>query len=379
MTTAERAGECLGRMGILWRGNPHAENKPTAENNRMSPVFAALAALNVAAEPVVYADDVIEQVRDQLLQLDGVLVWVDPITNNGDRSRLDPLLRHVSSRGVWVSAHPDVILKMGTKEVIFRTRELGWGTDTSVYSTVEEFREQFPLRLATAGPRVLKQSRGNGGNGVWKVELAAIESGPPGFESEQTAPRTGAPVRVLHALRGSVEEEMSLGDFMARCDAYFAGAGGIVDQAFQLRLAEGMIRCYLAQDEVVGFGHQLVRALMPPPPTDAGPEAAQPGPRIMHGPSAPQFQALRALMESEWVPAMQRLLDIDTNSLPAIWDADFLYGPKTESGDDTYVLCEINVSAVFPFPEEAVEKLAQVAVTSTLTAKKSRARADTKS
>jgi len=32
--------------------------------------------------------------------------------------------------------------------------------------------------------------------------------------------------------------------------------------------------------------------------------------------------------------------------LPIIWDADFLYGPKTPSGDDSYVLCEINVSAV---------------------------------
>jgi hypothetical protein len=30
-------------------------------------------------------------------------------------------------KGVWVSAHPDVILKMGVKEVLHRTRHLGWG------------------------------------------------------------------------------------------------------------------------------------------------------------------------------------------------------------------------------------------------------------
>jgi hypothetical protein len=35
-----------------------------------------------------------------------------------------------------------------------------------------------------------------------------------------------------------------------------------------------------------------------------------------------------------------------------IWDAGFLYGPHTASGKDTDVLCEINVSSVFPIPEQ---------------------------
>jgi hypothetical protein len=47
---------------------------------------------------------------------------------------------------------------------------------------------------------------------------------------------------------------------------------------------------------------------------------------------------------------MQEVLGLDAVALPAIWDADFLYGPKTQSGEDTYVLFEINVSAVWPFP-----------------------------
>jgi hypothetical protein len=32
---------------------------------------------------------------------------------------------------------------------------------------------------------------------------------------------------------------------MQRCRPYFAGDGRIIDQAFQPRLPEGMIRCYL--------------------------------------------------------------------------------------------------------------------------------------
>jgi len=69
---------------------------------------------------------------------------------------------------------------------------------------------------------------------------------------------------------------------------------------------------------------------------------------------------------------MRRLFDIEPTSLPVIWDADFLYGPKSESGEDTYVLCEINVSAVFPFPDEAVKEIAPRAVACMIAAQKSR-------
>ena len=66
-------------------------------------------------------------------------------------------------------------------------------------------------------------------------------------------------------------------------------------------------------------------------------------------------------MESEWMPQMSQALDIDENSLPIIWDADFLYGPRAASGEDTYVLCEINVSSVYPFPEQATVEIARSA------------------
>ena len=65
-------------------------------------------------------------------------------------------------------------------------------------------------------------------------------------------------------------------------------------------------------------------------------------------------------METEWVPALMKLLDIAAPELPLIWDADFLYGPRTAAGEDTYVLCEINVSSVFPIPDEAPEEIARL-------------------
>jgi hypothetical protein len=66
-------------------------------------------------------------------------------------------------------------------------------------------------------------------------------------------------------------------------------------------------------------------------------------------------------MEGEWTPQMMEVLRIDAASLPIIWDADFLYGPRTASGEDGYVLCEINVSSVFAIPEQAPAAIARLA------------------
>ncbi len=332
--------ESQPRVALVWRGDQQMRARASAHEGRLAPVFAALAREGVAAEPAVYCEEASAEVRQQLLGMDGVLVWVDPLSDGRDRHDLDPLLRDVAAHGVWVSAHPDIILKMGVKEVLYRTRDLGWGTDTDLYATPEDFRARFPARLI-AGPRVLKQSRGNGGQGVWKVEL------PHGV-----VPGDDAMVEVLHARRGSQIEHLSLAALMNRCDAYFTGEGRLIDQPFQTRLPDGMIRCYLVQDRVVGFGRQLIKALLPP-------EAGEPGPRIMSGADYPPFQSLRSKMEDDWVPAMIRRLQVDPADLPAIWDADFLYGPRTVSGEDSHVLCEINISAVLPIPDEAPAEIAR--------------------
>jgi len=332
------------RIAIVWRGDREARRNATPANNRFHRVFEELAAVGIDAEPAVYDETFADEVREQLLAAGGVLVWVDPLHQGKTREHLDALLREVTARGPWVSAHPDVILKMGVKEVLHRTKLLGWGTDTCLYRNPAEFHDAFPARLLD-GPRVLKQNRGNGGQGVWKVELAGVAA---------------RRVRVLHALRGSMPEEMTLTGFMNRCEAYFGWGGCIIDQPFQPRLPDGMIRCYMAGDRVAGFGHQYIKALVEPPPEGPDSPAAQPGPRLMHGPDAVPFQALRAKMEAEWVPQMLTTLDVERAALPVIWDADFLYGPRDPAGADTYVLCEINVSSCFAIPDEAPAAIAKL-------------------
>ena len=365
------------RVALVYAGDRHAGHTATPENSRFPKLFKALSALGMAAEPAIYHDDFRGEVRAQLMQMDGVLVWVNPIEGGRDRTQLDALLRDVAAAGIYVSTHPDVILKLGTKEVLVQTRHMGWGVeDTQQHMTMQELRHTLTAQLAQGQARVLKQYRGNGGNGVWKVEPAAAPApgdaaGAPGknHEPQTVAASTAAQlsVRVRHAQRGSLDEVLPLDQFLARCEPYFESRGRIINQAYQARLPEGMVRCYLVHDKVAGFGLQAVNALCPVPARaslGAGPGTG-PGavpattPRLYHPPTLPQCQPLKHRLEAEWVPQLQREFNIDTTSLPMIWDCDFLRGPKTASGDDTYVLCEINVSCVSPFPDAAINVIAR--------------------
>ena len=326
------------RIGILWRGDDVARRSANPETSRFKAVFAALADVGVDAEAVVYEDHVRDAVRTRLATLDGVLVWVDPIHEGHNRAILDELLREVAARGVWVSAHPDVIVKMGTKEVLYRTRTMSWGCDTALYRTAEAMRAELPARLAV-GPRVIKRNRGNGGHGVWKVKRLATSSTRP-------------MVRVLDATKVA-SEELVLDAFIDRCVEYFED-GSVIDQPFQERLSEGVVRCYMAGDRCAGFGHQKVKALVNSPAAHA-----EAGPRLYTSNADPRFQRLRRLMEDEWTPQLISLLDIPRRDLPMIWDADFMLASSGAGATDNYVLGEINVSSVFPIPDEAPAEIAR--------------------
>ncbi len=350
------------RIAILWRGDRTDESPTPRPDRQLGPLFDAFAELPVTIVLIPFADDALDAVRTELLNCDGVLVWVNPIQDGVNRARLDPLLREALAQGIFVSANPDVILKLGTKAVLFHTRELGWGSDIALYQSYADFVERFPIRLVEHGRLVLKQGRGNGGDGVWKVELAET----PDFEIGPDMM-----VRVQDARsRDGLSEMINLGGFMVRCEEYFSWSGCLVDQEYQERLADGMVRCYFTHDEVVGFARQWPKGLLELDP-EATPVPTPPS--VMEGPEALAYQALRVKAESEWVPQMKTILGLESQSLPVIWDADFLFGPKDAAGNDTFVLCEINVSAVWPFPIMACEKVAAAALVRVQAARESRA------
>lgn len=128
----------------------------------------------------------------------------------------------------------------------------------------------------------------------------------------------------------------------------------MIDQAFQPRPGEGVVRCYMAGDRCAGFGHHKVKALV-----DAPAARAEAGPRLYTSNADPRFQRLRRLMEEEWTSELTSLLDVARDDLPAIWDADFMLGSVQADGSDSYVLGEINVSSVHPYPNEAPAEIAR--------------------
>ncbi len=336
MTTKNR------RVAILFPADPKLRLATRLDQTRFTETAAALGAAGLDVIGAPYADDIAKDLRQQLLGCDGVLVWYNPVEGGRDRSQLNAMLRDVAARGVFVSTHPDVIDKIGTKEILYRTRKIGWGCDTRFHQSLEAMRSDLPASL-TSGPRVLKQIRGQSGDGIWRVELAE--------------PRSRGSVRVRHAKRGSPEQLMPLADFLANCGSYFAAGGGMIDQPYQPRLTEGMIRCYLVGTKVAGFGEQLINMLYPAPEGAPTSDAPLPGPRLYYPPTRPDFQALKAKLEDQWGDELCALIGLTKAQLPVLWDADFLYGPKDANGIDTHVLCEINVSSVYPYPPSALAPL----------------------
>lgn len=323
------------KVALLYPGDRVARDRADPAASRFTALFEALAAAGVNAEPAVYHDDFADEVMAQLRGVRVVLVWCNPIEDGRRRDRLDALLREVASAGVLVSAHPDAIQRLGTKDVLFETRDLPFGSDVHRIDSLAQLASELPQRLRS-GARVLKQHRGHSGIGVWRVE----QSGD------------GA-LTVQHAQRGSVPQRMDLAALKAMLSPYFEPAcgGHMIDQAWQPRLAEGMVRAYLVEDRVAGFGVQAVNALHP--------DAPLPGPRLYHGPELPEFQALKRQLESSWITLLRERVGLARDRLPLLWDCDFMLGEGTADGAPRFVLCEINVSSVSPFPPSAITPLVE--------------------
>src|SRR3546814_15956482 len=66
----------------------------------------------------------------------------------------------------------------------------------------------------------------------------------------------------------------------------------MIDQAYQARLTDGMVRCYLVGNRVAGFGEQHVNALYPAAPGADPRSALEPGQRLYFPPTRADFQEI---------------------------------------------------------------------------------------
>jgi hypothetical protein len=326
-------------------------------------VVEALRDAGLDVDCVSYSDTRALEVAERLRRCKGVLVWVDPLSDDGERTTLDALLRDLAGQGLWVSTHPDVVDTIGTKKVLVDTRAIGWGSDTYLYASLGEFRDRFPARLAIDGVRVLKASRGNGGRTVWKVRTDG--SGSTSIVSPEDR------VLVQHAVvRDATETVMTFSELMSECERVYESwdqTECLIDQEYMPTIAQGLVRCYLVGDRVVGFARQYPHGTTARGPLDVHIDPTilgdrifgLPSPKVMYDADEPAFAGLRFLVETQWVPGMQQLLAVETRDLPTLWDIDLLLGPASPDGSERFVLCEINTSCVIPFPPAAPAVIAR--------------------
>jgi hypothetical protein len=286
---------------------------------------------------VLYNDDLAGRLSTDLLKFDAVLIWVNPIEQGKDRKKLDSLLLEISKKGCFVSTHPEVIIKMGTKDILYNTKDMDWGGDTKMYTTYEDFVERFHESLQGSKIRVLKQYRGNGGNGVYKIM----------YES-------AVAVKIIHAIAGNEERTLSWVAFINEFKHFFSNNGLLIDQEWNKNIINGMVRCYLSGTKVAGFGYQEINALYELDHITK--TYFPPGKRYYFTENCGIFNDLKEIMESRWVPQLRNNLSITEEMMPVIWDADFFINNINNAGSvGKYTLCEINVSCVSPFPSSAIK------------------------
>jgi glutathione synthase/RimK-type ligase-like ATP-grasp enzyme len=210
---------------------------------------------------------------------------------------LDTLLRSLAAKGIFVSADPEVIRKIGTKKVLYTTRHMDWGGDTDAYTDFNDFTRRFLSSVEERKVRILKQYRGNGGNGVFKVWFA------------DTAKKL---VSVVHALKAGEERILSQEDFHNEFKKYFDNDGILINQNWVSKITNGMVRCYLTGSKVSGFGYQESNALCPQsdgPDSNVRPTSK----RYYYSEHCGLFRDLRNIMESKWVPELQKIHEIEDN------------------------------------------------------------------
>jgi len=285
-------------------------------------------------DSVLYHDSVSGELAKELLKYNAILVWVNPIEQPGDRKILDALLVQLSSQGCFVSAHPRTILKIGTKEILYKVKDTEFGSDVNLYTSFEEFKKHF-LKEAT-GIRILKQYRGNGGEGIYKVDATNLKNNK---------------IIVTHAKSGNEEMPMIIDEFFLQFESYFNNGSMLIDQKWNPNIINGMVRCYLSGSRVTGFGYQEINALYP----KINGIHKKPGQRFYYSEDCGLFKDLKEIMEKIWVFQLQKLTGLSNEELPVIWDADFFINKvNSENAAEKYSLCEINASCVSPFPESSI-------------------------
>lgn len=252
--------------------------------------------------------------------------------NLTDETHYFQLLRELVKADVHGLPHPDAMANFGAKNAIEKLK----GTaivpdDIDCYYDFETFKTEFPKYLAK-GVRVLKQNRGSTGEGVWKVEVAEPEK----YMDLESVPLE-AEVKCTEAKDNHVEYK-TLGELIDFCVSYLTGSNGmILDMPFLPRIKEGEIRVLMLRRQPVNVVHKK-----PAPGEDSFSATLFSGAKYTYE-SPDKWPDLIKLLQSNINLLVEKLGGYD---IPLIWTADFILDTDPKTGEDKYILGEINASCV---------------------------------
>ena len=331
---------------ILYGDNNSTRNAFTEDSYKG--LAESLSGAGFHAETVLYHHSKTKCLEDGLTRFDAVLSWVNPgerLERGADNLNLDDVLLRISQKGVFVSTHPDIILKIGTKKVLYTTRHMDWGGNVELYSNFDDFKRRFVSSLNNSGVRILKQYRGESGRGIFKVYLKDSES---------------RNISVTSATSSNDEMLFSADEFHSEFKEYFDDGGLLISQEWAKGITNGMVRCYLTGTKVSGFGYQEAVALCPQSDNPKDTKIRPMSPRFYFSEDCGLFQDLRKITEEKGVPELQEIHSISDELMPLLWDIDlFINDVNSAHTERKYTLCEMNVSCVSPFPPSCVNYITE--------------------
>jgi len=294
------------------------------------PIIDSLKNRGWTAEIVFYSDaDRGEIYRYTIEKADAYISRVNP-GNLVNETGYFQMLRELVGHGVEGLPHPDAMIAYGAKNSVEKLK----GTpivpnDVYTYYDFDELKDNFPKTLQK-GVRVIKQNRGSTGEGIWKVEVLDKEKYKDNIPLD-------AQLKLVEAKDNHVEEK-TLQEFMEFCIQYLEGDNGmLLDMPFLERIVEGEIRVLMLREKVVNVVHKK-----PAETKDAFSATLFSGAKYRYDKPEEWPELVEAVKRS--LPIIQsRLGNYD---LPLIWTADFILDTEEKTGEDKYILGEINASCV---------------------------------
>jgi len=240
-------------------------------------------------------------------------------------------LRRLISANIRGSTDPDVMMKLGTKEVLFQLKNTKIGSvDVEIYKTKEEFTKNF-YEVVKRSPegRVLKQNRGAGGRGVFLVSILSPSSSSTSLE-----------VWCCEAHDASLKKYSNWDEFSSVIASQFLNSQNptsfLVSMPFYKNVKEGEVRVVMTQNQPICVVHKHPKADENGDFFSCTVKSGAIIEYIYDFKAIQEWKSLTELVISE-LPNIQEILKI--TNLPHLWTIDFI---KNDQGN--YVLGEINCS-----------------------------------